>query len=93
MSNISLCLQMTVCLSTLQHQDADLTNIHLKSAGFFNFIGLWIKYVTGLFEPNVPFVTSVLKILVSFTLLEKNISRSKVYTSGCTQKKQGSSCA
>lgn len=45
------CRWMSVCLGTLQHQDKDPIKIHLKSIGMtsFDFSGLWIGAVTGLY--------------------------------------------
>lgn len=87
--------QTSVCLCTSQHKDVDLIKIHLKSTGktSFDFGGLDRGWKRVVFEPKVLFVFSTLKFLIFFTLLEKNISKSKVYPPGCTQKKQGSSSA
>lgn len=84
---------MSICLCTLQPQDADLVETHLNSLGRASsaFSGLWIRAVNRVvFEPKLLFACSKFSVILT---LEKNISRSKVYPPGCTQKKQGRSSA
>lgn len=92
-NNILLWLYMDECV--LVHLAAPGCRPGQNPSEFSRKDILWLQWTLDwgcsrvVFEPKFLFAFSVFKFLVILTL-EKNISKSKVYPPGCTQKKQGS---